>query len=60
MADAFDTDAFEAGTDPILQFFTPEQARRLIDFRGDSVIQARIEDLAARNSEGEFSSQEQA
>ena len=48
------------GTDPILQFITPEQARKLIEFRGDPEIQARIEDLASRNTEGELSIQERA
>jgi hypothetical protein len=60
MATAFDTAAFDAGTDPILQFFTPEQARRLIAFRGDAAIQARFEDLAARNTEGLLSEEERA
>jgi hypothetical protein len=59
MATAFDTSAFEAGTDPILQFISPEQARKLIEFRGDPEIQARIEDLASRNTEGELSTEEQ-
>jgi hypothetical protein len=60
MSTAFDTEAFEAATDPILQFFTPEQARGLIAFRGDALIQARIEELALKNSEGELNAQERA
>ena len=60
MATAFDTAAFDEGTDPILQFLTAEQARGLIAFRGDAAIQSRIEELAARNTEGLLSEQERA
>jgi hypothetical protein len=41
---AFDTVAFDRGTDPILGFFNVEQARALVAYRGDQVIRARIEE----------------
>jgi hypothetical protein len=60
MATGFDTAAFERATDPILKFFTPEQARALIAWRGDSEMRAEIDDLAARNTEGQLTESERA
>lgn len=60
MATAFDTVAFDRGTDPILSFFSEEQARALIAYCGDPSLRARIEELACKSTEGDLTDQEQA
>jgi hypothetical protein len=52
--------AFERATDPILQFFTPEQARALADYRGDAGLADEIELLAQKCNEGELTEAERA
>ena len=54
------TDAFERATDPILQFFTPEQARALAAYRGDPRLADEIDRLARKCNEGELSEAERA
>ena len=60
MATTFDSAAFDRGTDAILQFLTVDQAAALVAYRGDDTIRARIEHLAARNTEGELTEKERA
>jgi len=60
MSTTIDTTAFDKGTDPLLAFFTIDQARAISSFRGDATLQARIEVLAAKSNEGELSSEELA
>lgn len=60
MSTTDDTTAFDKGTDPILKFFTIDQARQIANFRGDAQLQTRIEELAAKCNEGELSAEEQA
>ncbi|HUY89115.1 MAG TPA: hypothetical protein VMV10_10300 [Pirellulales bacterium] len=60
MAIGIDTDAFERGTDAILRFFTVDQARELVAFRGDDSLRARIDELAQKCNEGELSEEERA
>ncbi|RLT07539.1 MAG: hypothetical protein DWI22_09735 [Planctomycetota bacterium] len=60
MTTAIDTTAFNRGTDPILQFFTVDQARGIVEYRGDAGLQRRIEQLAERANEGELTAEEQA
>jgi hypothetical protein len=55
-----DNAAFERATDPILQFFTPEQARALSAYRGDPNLAEEIEKLACKSNEGELSDEERA
>lgn len=55
-----DTAAFDRGTDPILQFFTLDQARGIVQYRGDAALQKRIEELAAKANEGELTPDERA
>jgi len=45
---------------PILSFFTIDQAREIVNFRGDPQLQARIEELASKSNEGELSAEERA
>lgn len=60
MSTTIDTTAFNRGTDPILQFFTVDQAREIVEYRGDSGLQQRIEELAVRANEGLLTPDEQA
>jgi hypothetical protein len=60
MSSAIDTDAFDRGTDPILQFFTVDQAKGIVQYRGDAALQKRIEELSAKANEGELTAEEQA
>ena len=60
MSTAIDTDAFDRGTDPILQFFTVDQARGIVQYRGDAAIESRIEELAAKANEDELTPDERA
>jgi hypothetical protein len=60
MSTAFDTVAFDRGTDPILGFFNVEQARALVAYRGDQAIRERIEELARKSTEGKLTEQERA
>ncbi len=60
MATTFDAVAFDRGTDVILRLFTTDQAKALLAYRGDEALQARIEELAHKNTEGELTDQERA
>lgn len=60
MAITVDSAAFDRGTDPILDFFSVAQARALTAYRGDETLRARIEELAAKNSEGQLTEAERA
>ena len=60
MTASIDSDAFDRGTDPILQFFTVDQAKGIVQYRGNPEMHDRIEHLAAKANEGELTPQEQA
>ena len=60
MTATFDQLAFDRATDPILQFLTTEQARALVAYRGDEALRQRIDDLAAKNSDGVLTEAERA
>jgi len=60
MTTPIDTDAFDRGTDQILQFFTVDQARCIVQYRGDAALQKRIEELATKANEGELTPTERA
>ena len=53
-----DTLAFERATDPRLRLLDVDQARRLVNYRGDETLRQRIDDLARRNGEGELTEAE--
>jgi hypothetical protein len=55
-----DATAFDRATDPILKFYTVEQARAIVAYHGDEGLRARIEELATKNTEGELSDSERA
>jgi hypothetical protein len=56
----FDTAAFDRGTDPIIRFLSPEQARALLAYRGDDALRRRIDELAAKSNEGVLTDPERA
>jgi hypothetical protein len=60
MSTTFDQAAFERGTDAVLQFFSVQQAEALVDYHGDESLQARIEELADKNTEGQLTPEELA
>ena len=60
MSATIDAQAFNRGTDPILQFLTVDQARSIVEYRGDATLQQRIGQLAELANDGELSAAEQA
>jgi len=44
----------------MLEIVLPEKANAVIDFRADPELQARIEELARRSTEGELTEDERA
>ena len=60
MTPTIDATAFDRGTDPILQFFTVDQARGIVQYRGDAGLQKRIEELAGKANEDELTPDERA
>ena len=59
MSTTINATAFNRGIDPILQFFTEDQAREIVQYRGDSQLQQRIEELAELANEGELTPADQ-
>ncbi len=58
MAIAPETAAFERGVRPILRTVLLDRAEAVLDFRPDPALQDRIEELAARSTEGELTEEE--
>ena len=54
MATTLDHSAFERATDPILRFFSRDQAEQLVAYCGSESLRNRIDELADRNTEGDF------
>ena len=54
------TTAFDRGVRPILQIVLLDRADAVLNFRPDPALQARIEELAAKSTEGELTAQERA
>jgi hypothetical protein len=52
--------AFERGIDSVLQIILPHKAAEVAAFQGDQQLSSRIEQLAAKNTEGELTPQERA
>jgi hypothetical protein len=46
--------------DPLLDCFTPDVARKVVDMRADPKTQARVDELAAKANEGDLTPSEQA
>ena len=60
MSTIINATAFNRGIDPILQFFTVDQARDIVQYRGDSDLQRRIEELAELSNEGNLTPDDQS
>ena len=60
MATTSESLAFDRGVRPVLEIVLPEKANAVIDFRADPELQARIEELARRSTEGELTEDERA
>jgi hypothetical protein len=60
MATAYDRSAFDRATDPIFGLLTQEQARAIVEFRGDDEMARRLEELATKCNEGELTDEERA
>jgi hypothetical protein len=55
-----ETTAFERGVRPVMQIVLPEKAEEVVEFRADPELQARIEELASKSTEGQLSETERA
>ncbi len=58
--DTFSTNALDRLFEPLAQCFTPDVARRVADLRADAKLQARIDELADKSTEGTLTSEEEA
>ncbi len=58
--DDFGQFAFNRGTDPIIQMFSPESARKIADYLGDPILSQRIDELASKCGEDALSDSERA
>ena len=53
-------DAFERGVGPVLRIVLPEKAEAVLRFRAAPELQARIEELAGKSTEGQLTETERA
>jgi len=53
-------DAFERGVLPVLRIVLPEKAEAVLRFRAAPELQARIEELAGKSTEGQLTEVERA
>ncbi len=60
MATTSETIAFDRGVRPVMEIVLPDKADALIGFRPDPQLQARIEELARKSTEGELTEDERA
>jgi hypothetical protein len=54
MATTSESLAFDRGVRPMLEIVLPEKADAVIGFRADPELQARIEELARKSTEGDL------
>ncbi len=52
--------AFERGISSLLQVVLPDKAAQIVAWQGDQELASRIDELAAKNTEGELSPAERA
>jgi len=52
--------AFDRGVRPVLQIVLPDKAEAILSFQADPELQKRIEDLAAKSTEGQLTEEERA
>ena len=60
MATTSESLAFDRGVRPVLEIVLPEKAEAVISFRADPELQARIEELAQKSTEGELTDDERS
>ena len=60
MAATSETAAFEQGIRPLMEIVLPDKRDAVIGFRADPQLQARIEELAGKSTEGELTDEERA
>lgn len=60
MATTSESLAFDRGVRPMLEIVLPEKAEAVIGFRADPELQARIEELARKSTQGELNEYERA
>ena len=60
MPTAPEISAFDRGVRPVLEIVLPVKAEQLLNFRPDPELQARIEQLARKSTEGQLSEEERA
>ncbi len=56
----YETDAFDRGTAPVLRLISPDQTRQLVKFQADDSLRKRIDELAAKSTDGALSPDERA
>ena len=54
MPTTVETVAFERGIQPLLEIVLPQRTSAVLQYRADSALQARIEDLASKSTEGQL------
>jgi len=54
------TNAFDRSVRPILQILLPDKAEAVLNYRPDQELRDRIEELAAKSTEGNLSAEERA
>ncbi len=52
--------AFDRGVRPILQMILADKADEVLGFRADARLEERIEELAAKSTEGDLAAEERA
>ncbi len=52
--------AFDRGVHPVLQLLLPDKAEAVLQFSPDAELQARIEELAGKSTEGKLTESERA
>ena len=55
-----ETGAFERGVRPIMEIVSMDKAERIVEFRADPELQARIDELATKSTEGQLTDEERA
>ncbi|HEV8366902.1 MAG TPA: hypothetical protein VGQ39_03035 [Pyrinomonadaceae bacterium] len=60
MAMTSESVAFDRGVRPMLEIVLPEKADAVIGFKADPELQARIEELARKSTEGKLTEDEPA
>jgi hypothetical protein len=60
MATTSESLAFDRGVRPMLEIVLPGKTDAVIGFQADPDLQARIEELARKSTEGEFTEDERA